>query len=148
MDDYRAAYYCLCGDGIWGNVNFCGYNNCDYQSDFFSAYLQKEGEHMAFFIVSTCIFVVTLLGFLTCLCLWVYEDAKVKSDQSPVLWVIIVLLVPNLVGLLIYLLVGRTNKAAKAPGKYTKLLIASAISMLMGIGLFVAGVVRFSTMQF
>ncbi|MCL2361791.1 MAG: hypothetical protein FWC73_08275 [Defluviitaleaceae bacterium] len=103
---------------------------------------------MAFFIVSTCIFVVTLLGFLTCLCLWVYEDAKVKSDQSPVLWVIIVLLVPNLVGLLIYLLVGRTNKAAKAPGKYTKLLIASAISMLMGIGLFVAGVVRFSTMQF
>jgi len=83
---------------------------------------------------------------MTCLGLWVYADATIKSDQEPLLWVLIVLLVPNLLGLLIYMLVGRTNKTATSPGKYLKLLIASALALIPAIVIFIVGVVGFAGM--
>ena len=99
---------------------------------------------MAFFIIGLVSFILTLLATMAVLGLWVYEDAKVKSDQSPVLWVLIVLLVPNLVGLIIYLLVGRTNKNVPAPGTYKKPLIAAAVCFLISIGLFIGGLIHFT----
>jgi len=44
---------------------------------------------------------------------WTYSDAKARSDK-PEIWTLIVLLVPNFIGLIIYLLVGRTKKAESA----------------------------------
>lgn len=43
---------------------------------------------------------------LTLLGMWTYRDAK-QRGQNAALWVLVVLLVPNLIGLLIYFLVGR-----------------------------------------
>ena len=102
---------------------------------------------MALFIIGIVTFVLTLLCTLLILGLWVYEDAKVKSDQPPGLWVLIVLLVPNLIGLIIYLLVGRTNKSVPSPGTYKKPLITAAVCLLFAIGLFIAGLVHFTTVD-
>ena len=81
---------------------------------------------------------------MACLALWVYEDAKVKSQQSPLLWVLVALLVPNLIGLIIYLLVGRTNKHMSSPGRYKRLAIASALCFALGTGIFIGGIVNFA----
>jgi len=99
---------------------------------------------MAFFIVGLVSFVLAFFCAMTILGMWVYEDAKIKSDQQPVLWVLIVLLVPNLIGLVIYLLVGRTNKDAQSPGTYKTPLIIAAVCFLISIGLFVGGLIHFS----
>ena len=102
---------------------------------------------MALFIIGIVTFVVAVIGTMVMLGLWVYEDAKVKSDQPPGLWVLIVLLVPNLIGLIIYLLVGRINKNVPSPGTYKKPLIAAAVCLLFAIGLFIAGIVHFTTVD-
>ncbi len=44
------------------------------------------------------------------LALWTYNDAK-NRNLNPIMWTLIVLLVPNLIGLLIYFLVGRNQPA-------------------------------------
>ena len=49
---------------------------------------------MFWFIIGITAFSTTLIGFMTCLALWTYENAKVKSRHPPILWVLIVLLVP------------------------------------------------------
>lgn len=43
------------------------------------------------------------------LALWTYNDAKNKN-LNPIMWTLIVLLVPNLLGLLLYFLVGRSQE--------------------------------------
>ena len=59
--------------------------------------------------ISIGMFLCATLAFLTMLGLWTYSDAKVRSDK-PEIWTLIVLLVPNFIGLIIYLLIGRTKK--------------------------------------
>ena len=100
---------------------------------------------MALFIIGLVSFVLTFIITLLILGLWVYEDAKVKSNQQPGLWVLIVLIVPNLIGLIIYLLVGRTNKSSPSPGTYKKPLIAAAVCFLIAIGLFIGGLIHFTS---
>ena len=102
---------------------------------------------MALFITGLIVFVLAMLGTMAILGLWVYEDAKVKSDQPPGLWVLIVLLVPHLIGLIIYLLVGRTNKHLPSPGTYKKPLIAAAVCLPLAIGLFIVGLIHFTTVE-
>ena len=102
---------------------------------------------MVWFVVGIVLFVTALLAFLASLALWVYRDAKVKSEQSPAIWVLIVLFVPNLIGLIIYLLVGRTNKNLPAPGTYKRLVIITAICFALAMGVFIGGTIRFATMD-
>ena len=87
---------------------------------------------MVWFVLGITAFINTLIVFMACLGLWTYEDAKVRSQQPPGLWVLIVLLVPNLVGLIIYLLVGRTVKQLPSPGKYKRAVIISAVCFGLG----------------
>jgi len=75
--------------------------------------------------------------------LWTYADAKVRTDK-PVTWTLIVLLVPNLVGLIIYLLVGR-NKAEKSVGKFKIPLISFAVCFVIAAGLLVGSFVNIMT---
>jgi len=96
-------------------------------------------------IVSIAVFVLSIIGFLTFLALWTYKDAQVKSEHPPVLWVLAVLFVPNMLGILIYFLVGRTKKDVPAPGTYKKALIASLVTFVIGIILFVIAVVMAAT---
>jgi uncharacterized membrane protein YeiB len=53
-------------------------------------------------------FVVFMILSLISLGLWTYRDAS-NRGLNPGLWTVIVLLVPNLIGLIIYFLVGRKN---------------------------------------
>lgn len=98
---------------------------------------------MGLFVFGIIFFVVSIFAFMISLGLWVYADATVKSRQSPALWVLIVLFVPNLVGLVIYLLVGRTNKHSPAPGKFKWLAIASAVIFALGTAAFFFGTLNF-----
>jgi hypothetical protein len=76
---------------------------------------------------------------------WTYADAKSRTDK-PVAWTLIVLLVPNLLGLVIYLLVGRT-KTEKSVGKFKKPLIAFAVCFVLAAGLLIGGFVNLMTMD-
>jgi hypothetical protein len=100
---------------------------------------------MIWFVAGILMFVVTLIGFLVSLALWTYKDAEVKSRESPLLWVLIVLIVPNLIGLIVYLLVGRTNKQVPAPGKYKKLTVTMAGCFTLGIAAIISGTLHFTT---
>jgi len=93
---------------------------------------------MTLFILSMIIFTAAIVTMMIFLGLWTYNDAKVKSDQEPGIWVLAVLLIPNMLGLIVYLLVGRTKKDVPAPGKYLKPLIASAIVFAITIVMVVA----------
>ena len=59
---------------------------------------------MSLFISSAIAFGIAAAVLMLFLGLWTYKDALAKSDQSPVLWVLVVLLVPNFLGLVVYLL--------------------------------------------
>jgi len=76
--------------------------------------------------------------------LWTYKDAMVKSDQSPALWVLVVLLIPNFLGLVVYLLVGRTKKQHPAPGSFKKPLIAFAVLTGLTFVVFIGSAVNFA----
>lgn len=56
------------------------------------------------------ILVIIIFGVQIFLALWTYTDAKSKNLNA-FLWTVIVLFVPNLLGLLLYFLVGRTTPA-------------------------------------
>jgi len=69
---------------------------------------------MPLFVIST-IALASIFGIVIALAgialyvamvIWVYRDAKVRTN-NPIIWTLIVLLVPNYIGLIIYLLVGR-----------------------------------------
>ncbi|MCL1987692.1 MAG: hypothetical protein FWG64_06960 [Firmicutes bacterium] len=77
-------------------------------------------------IASVALMLISLLLLFLFLGLWTYNDAKVKSDKSPGLWVLLVLLVPNFLGFICYLLIGRTKKES-APGLYKIPLIVSGV---------------------
>ena len=98
---------------------------------------------IALFVVGLTVFIIGAFGFAISLAMWVYEDAKVKSDQSPVLWVLL-LLMTNAVGVILYLLLGRTKKDVEAPGTYKKPVIFFAIFWAVSIVLFVFGTIGFA----
>ncbi|MCL2015946.1 MAG: PLDc N-terminal domain-containing protein [Defluviitaleaceae bacterium] len=78
-------------------------------------------------LTAVFVFIIGGLLFAVFLALWTYTDAKVKSEQPPFLWVLVVLLVPNFVGIVIYLLFGRQKTEQPAPGSFKTPLITSGI---------------------
>jgi hypothetical protein len=98
---------------------------------------------MALFITGTILFSLISLAFTLFMALWVYEDAKIKSDQPPLMWVLIVVLV-NPIGIIIYLAAGRSKKEEKPPGKYKTALIVSLVAFIFATGLFTAGTINFA----
>lgn len=97
---------------------------------------------MAFFIIATVLFSFLAVTLSVAMAMWAYEDAKVKSDHSPVLWLLVVLFA-NPIGIIIYLLVGRTKKAVPAPRKHAKFLAVAAVAFVLSAGLFTAGTMNF-----
>jgi hypothetical protein len=95
--------------------------------------------------MSIVLFALTSAGFLVALGLWTYADAKIRTDK-PGIWTLIVLLVPNLMGLIIYLLVGRNKmeemeQAEKKARRLKKVLIALAICFALATGLVIGAFV-------
>ncbi|MCL2361792.1 MAG: hypothetical protein FWC73_08280 [Defluviitaleaceae bacterium] len=97
---------------------------------------------MALFITGIIVFVLVIIGFTISLLFWVYEDAKVMSDQSPALWVILVL-IANGLGIILYFVLGRTKKEETPPGRHKKKVIIFLICLIPAIALFVTGTVLF-----
>ena len=95
------------------------------------------------FVLGLVTFIICAIAFGISLAMWVHADAKVKSDQSPALWVLLVL-ITNGIGIILYLILGRTKKDIPAPGAHKKPVILFAILWVLSIGLFVVGTVGFA----
>jgi hypothetical protein len=94
-----------------------------------------------FFVVSILAFVICTMAVMLFLGLWTYKDAQVKSEHSPVLWVLVVLLVPNMMGIIVYLLVGRSKKDVPAPKTFLRPLIASVVLFIVATAVFIVSMV-------
>ena len=92
------------------------------------------------FIIGITAFVAAALGFVVSLGLWVYSDAKERADNAE-MWLLIVLLT-NIVGLIIYLAAGR-DKTREGTGKYKKLVIGFAVALIPAILLYIIGLAVF-----
>jgi len=71
---------------------------------------------MLFLWISIGVLTISIMLLLTMLGCWTYTDAKVRSDK-PEIWTLVVLLTPNFIGIVIYLLMGRTKKADELTAK-------------------------------
>ncbi|MCL2548212.1 MAG: PLDc N-terminal domain-containing protein [Symbiobacteriaceae bacterium] len=69
---------------------------------------------MPLFVISS-LALASILGLLIAIAgialyvamvIWVYRDARARTN-NPIIWTLIVLLVPNYLGLIIYVLIGR-----------------------------------------
>ncbi|MDF2939232.1 MAG: hypothetical protein K0Q90_4605 [Paenibacillaceae bacterium] len=54
-------------------------------------------------------------GAIACFGVWTYRDAKARGLDSAGLWTVIVVLMPNLLGFLLYFLVGRKQQKIACP---------------------------------
>lgn len=74
-----------------------------------------EGN-IVFLLVPICLVVMfsSMLAVFISIGVWTYKDAK-NRGLNAVLWTIIVLLIPNMLGLILYILVGRKEKLAVCP---------------------------------
>jgi len=72
---------------------------------------------------------ISCLIFYISLGVWIYKDAKVHSDR-PVAWTLISMLVPNLMGILIYFVVGRKKVVSKIRTK-TKYVVIGSICFIL-----------------
>jgi hypothetical protein len=96
---------------------------------------------MVFFIIGITVFILSAIGFMVALGLWTYADAQVKSNDSPVMWTLIVLLT-GLIGIIIYFAAGR-KKPEKSPGKFKKLLIAAVVCYALSFPLYIISLIMF-----
>ncbi|MDO5714149.1 MAG: PLDc N-terminal domain-containing protein [Tissierellia bacterium] len=62
------------------------------------------------------ILIIMFLGILSQIffCIWVYKDAT-KRGENGVLWLLLIIFVPNLLGLLLYFLIGRKDVRMECP---------------------------------
>ncbi|MCL2592771.1 MAG: PLD nuclease N-terminal domain-containing protein [Defluviitaleaceae bacterium] len=97
---------------------------------------------MSFFVFSTIFFSLAILGFHLFLGLWTYHDAKARTE-NPAMWTLIVLFVPNFIGLIIYLVAGR-DKTKQGSGKFKKAMITFLVLFIVSTGLFIGGTIRFA----
>jgi hypothetical protein len=88
-----------------------------------------------FFIVCLVIFVLAIVALFVFLGLWTYRDARLRSEHSA-LWTVCVLVVPDLLGLVMYLLVGRTRpRPMPFPrNPFFKPLIAALVVFVLACG--------------
>lgn len=63
--------------------------------------------------------------------IWIYNDAKVRSND-PVLWTLIALFAPMPIGMILYLLIGR-SKEGQSTGRYLKPLITTATIFVLNL---------------
>lgn len=75
-------------------------------------------------------FVLTFILFYIVLGCFVYFDAKLRSDR-PVIWTVIALAVPNLIGLLIYYVVGRNKNVAAVKNKFKYLVAVFSVLAIL-----------------
>lgn len=78
--------------------------------------------------LALAVIAITMAIFLA---LWTYNDAKERTSD-PTLWTLIVLFVPMPIGIILYLLIGR-SKEGLSTGRYLKPLIATAVVFVVNL---------------
>jgi hypothetical protein len=96
------------------------------------------------FVAGLVLFILSLFMLLTFLGLWTYKDAQVKSEHPPAAWALAAVFIPNAMGFIAYLLIGRAKKDVPAPGTFKKALISSVVVFVLSLVLFVAGTINFA----
>ena len=81
------------------------------------------------FIALAAIMLLTFIAFYVFICLYVYSDARVNSDNALV-WLLITIFTPNFFGFLIYMLAGR-RKDRKPVKKFKLPAIVSAAALVL-----------------
>ncbi|MCL2603280.1 MAG: hypothetical protein FWD90_02240 [Defluviitaleaceae bacterium] len=102
---------------------------------------------MALFIVGTSVFSLAVIGLVIILALWTFNDAKVRSCQPPVLWVLLVMLVFP-VGIILYLLIGRTKKGITNGNRFKIPAVVMSVIFFLSAVLFVMGIIHFVQSDF
>ncbi|MCL2354028.1 MAG: PLDc N-terminal domain-containing protein [Defluviitaleaceae bacterium] len=67
-------------------------------------------------LISGILLGVVAIAFVTFYVLWIYNDAKERTD-SPAMWTLVAVFVPLFIGLIIYLTVGR-EKGKQSSNRY------------------------------
>ncbi|MCR4888890.1 MAG: PLD nuclease N-terminal domain-containing protein [Ruminococcus sp.] len=90
------------------------------------------------FIALAAIMLLTFIAFYVFICLYVYSDARVNSDNALV-WLLITIFTPNFFGFLIYMLAGR-RKDRKPVKKFKLPAIVSAAALVLSTAGFLGSV--------
>jgi hypothetical protein len=80
--------------------------------------------------------IISVAGLFVFVGLWVYTDAKRRGNQ-PITWTLIALFIPNFMGLLLYLLMGRKTKVNGFTNKFKVPLIATALVFVISVSSFI-----------
>ncbi len=80
--------------------------------------------------------------------LFIYADARKRSEDAPALWTAIVLLTPNFMGLLVYFLVGRKKKSDGSRNKYKRPLMVTAAGTVIFLFCFIGYMAAFDGVPF
>jgi hypothetical protein len=88
------------------------------------------------FIIGIILLLVSLACVEVFIGVWTYRDAKVRSNR-PVLWTVCAVLVPDCLGLVMYLLVGRTlpRPVPKPRNGFFKGAIAGGVGVVLAIAI-------------
>ncbi|MCL2372097.1 MAG: PLDc N-terminal domain-containing protein [Defluviitaleaceae bacterium] len=97
---------------------------------------------MTIFIISTILFSILALAFTLTVTVWTYEDAKLKSNHTPMIWVVIVLFTSP-IGIILYLIIGRHKKDVPGPTGFRLPIIIFTLLFLASAAFFTYGTVRF-----
>jgi len=87
--------------------------------------------------ISVGLLVLSIIALFVMLGCWTYTDAKIRSDK-PELWTLIVLLVPNFIGLIIYLLLGRTKNSDEQQTVRNKFFVPLIVFAILALLSFLA----------
>ena len=92
---------------------------------------------MQYVLINIGVFALSIILLYTMLGCWTFTDAKKRSDK-PEVWTLIVVLVPNFIGLIIYLLIGRTKTTDEPQPPANRFFIPLIVSGILTILSFVA----------
>ncbi|MCL2014728.1 MAG: hypothetical protein FWG68_00595 [Defluviitaleaceae bacterium] len=95
------------------------------------------GNSLSLMIAMTVVNLLLMLIVMLFAGLWTYHDAKAKSEQSPFMWAFVAAFVPNFLGFVVYLALGRTKKEEPAPGSFKIPLICSFVAWVVSLAVLV-----------
>lgn len=83
-------------------------------------------------IIMISIFIISIFSILISLGIWTYNDAKSRG-LNPVLWTVVVILGQNLIGLILYFVIGRKEERIVCENCHTSIIKSSKYCGRCGI---------------
>jgi len=92
------------------------------------------------FLLSGLMLALTGIVLMVFLGMWTYNDAKERTGE-PILWTLLVLFVPIPIGIIAYLLLGRSSEG-QSTGRYLKPLIGTVVAFTVMLVVLVGSAVH------